>query len=79
MNIKIFDLGFILTLTGLGVIIISFLLAVMKGKTKVSGGGVILIGPIPIVFTTSKNMEKVLILIVVLIILIMIILTFYLF
>ncbi|MEM1587470.1 MAG: DUF131 domain-containing protein, partial [Candidatus Bathyarchaeia archaeon] len=71
-NINIFTLGFILTLIGLGIIIASFLLYIKKTKPKINGGGVIFIGPIPLVFTTNKVIGKTLILITLLIILVMI-------
>jgi uncharacterized membrane protein len=79
MNIKIFELGFILTLIGLGVIIASFLLAVIKGKAKVNGGCIVLIGPIPLIFIANKKASTTLILISLIILLVVVLLTLHLF
>ncbi len=54
------DLGAIFILLGICVIVLSIFLLVFKrdGKGKVSAGGAIIIGPIPIVFGTDKRALK---------------------
>ena len=53
--------GSILTITGILVILIGFILIFLgtalqaSSKTEVKSGGVILIGPIPIIFGTDKG------------------------
>jgi len=54
--------GELLMLVGMGLIFIGFMLifigtlmAATGGETDVEGGGVIMIGPIPIVFGTSRG------------------------
>ncbi|MGC9105244.1 MAG: TIGR00304 family membrane protein [Thermoprotei archaeon] len=67
MNVTLFDIGIVVTFVGLIVLIVGLIYEIMrnlkqadsqqKGETKV--GGVILIGPFPIVFGNSKDMVKV--------------------
>ncbi len=49
-------LGFILVFVGMLII----LLGIIKGSSRVEGGGVVVIGPIPIVFGTSIKVTKML-------------------
>ncbi len=49
-------LGFILVLVGMLII----LLGIIKGSSRVEGGGVVVIGPIPIVFGTNIKVTKML-------------------
>jgi uncharacterized protein (TIGR00304 family) len=53
-------LGLVLVFVGVAVIIIAVVFLAVSGarKGKVKGGGVILIGPIPIVFGTEKKSLK---------------------
>jgi uncharacterized membrane protein len=64
MNVKIFELGVILILAGF-IIIAGIVLAILNAKqfkTKVNGGCVILLGPIPLIFSFNKGLRKTLIL-----------------
>ncbi|MEM2896620.1 MAG: DUF131 domain-containing protein [Candidatus Bathyarchaeia archaeon] len=74
MNETLFNIGFILVLTGFAITFLATIMLMLKGKTSkasIKGGGAILIGPIPIVFGTDKEMIKIaLILLIILIILI---------
>lgn len=58
MREEIISLGFILIFLGMIVIMLGFILSLPRGETKVEGGGVILIGPFPIVFGSSKESVK---------------------
>jgi len=48
-------LAFALIVAGFLLIVISLLLAARGGEARGEAGGVIMIGPVPIVFGTSKN------------------------
>lgn len=68
MNIANIDpliIGFILIFVGIAIIFISIIYLMYKSfraeSGKVEGGGVIIIGPIPIVFGTSEKITKLLI------------------
>ena len=56
----LYTLGLVLVFVGVALIIIAVVLLSVSGarKGKVKGGGVILIGPIPIVFGTDKKSLK---------------------
>ena len=65
MNLEtLHELGIGLILVGSVVIAIAFLLVLfsgIKGKGRIKGGGVVLIGPIPIVFgSDAESVKKVL-------------------
>ncbi len=49
-------LGFILVFVG----VLIMLLGIIRGSSRVEGGGVVVIGPIPIVFGTSIRVTKML-------------------
>ncbi len=60
-----FEIGFALTVIGLIVAFVAILLMIMSGKKTdghVKGGGVLLIGPIPIILGTDRESAKVVIL-----------------
>ncbi|MBS7655348.1 DUF131 domain-containing protein [Candidatus Bathyarchaeota archaeon] len=63
MNAKIFELSIILIFTGLSIILIGLILAATRFKAKINGGGIIFIGPIPLIFGLNKGLKGVLILI----------------
>lgn len=57
----LYSLGVTLILAGISVIIIAVMLlfvSSIRGKTRVKGGGVVVIGPFPIVFGTDKESIK---------------------
>ena len=61
MDLAIFyALGVVLIVVGIIVIVLAAVLATSRGdgKGKVKGAGVILIGPIPIIFGTDKKSVK---------------------
>jgi len=47
--------GMALILVGFILVFIGILISAAHGETEVEGGGVIMIGPIPIVFGTNRN------------------------
>ncbi|MGP3667751.1 MAG: TIGR00304 family membrane protein [Candidatus Bathyarchaeota archaeon] len=57
-------LGFILVFTGILIVAVAMLLAVFTslGKGRVEGAGVVLLGPIPIVFGSNIKIMKTLVL-----------------
>ncbi|WP_297090433.1 DUF131 domain-containing protein [Thermococcus sp.] len=58
------DKGSLLILTGMGMILLGFLLvfigtavSALGGDGEIEGGGVIMIGPIPIIFGTGRGVS----------------------
>ena len=61
----LFNVGLLLALAGFALAIVAILVAIMRsarGTGKVRGGGVVMIGPVPIVFGTDKESARILIL-----------------
>ena len=61
----IFSIGLLLAIAGFAVGILAFIIAILKsgrGAEQVRGGGVVMIGPVPIIFGTDKESARVLIL-----------------
>lgn len=57
----LYDVGFLLTVTGIIIIAVAGLLILLsstKRRAQTRGAGVIIIGPIPIVFGTDKESVK---------------------
>ncbi len=69
--------GIALIILGVFIIIIAVLLissrSVGKGKGRVRGGGIIMIGPIPIIFGTDKKSLKTVILLAILLMIVVLI------
>ena len=58
-------IGLALIFAGIAVIIVAFILLMFRGvgkAEKVRGGGVIFVGPFPIIFGTDKEFLKILVL-----------------
>jgi uncharacterized protein (TIGR00304 family) len=58
---NLYSAGFILVFVGIIIVVVAailILLANIKGRGKVRGGGAIIIGPVPIVFGTDKKSLK---------------------
>lgn len=64
---NLIELGILLIFIGFFIMMLAIALSVKE--SKVEGGGVVLIGPIPIVFGTSKDMVKIILLILLVILL----------
>jgi uncharacterized protein (TIGR00304 family) len=79
----LFSIGFILILIGFAIAFLAMILMIFKGKASkasIKGGGAILIGPIPIVFGTDREMLKVaIIVLIILIIIVFVLMSFYVF
>ena len=61
----IFVIGLLLALAGFAVAILAFIFAILRsarGAGQVRGGGVVMIGPVPIVFGTDKQSARMLVL-----------------
>lgn len=56
----LYTAGFALILVGIGILALAILLLSIKsvGKSKVKGGGAVIIGPVPIIFGTDKKSLK---------------------
>jgi uncharacterized protein (TIGR00304 family) len=60
----LYSAGFALILAGIVIVLIVILLLSVRsaGKSKVKGGGAVIIGPIPIIFGTDKKSLKMILL-----------------
>ena len=61
----LFNVGLLLALAGFALAIVAIFVAIMRsarGTGKVRGGGVVMIGPVPIIFGTDKESARILIL-----------------
>lgn len=52
------SIGFILVFAGFAVLIIGGILMALRNSGEIEGGGVIFIGPIPIVWGSSREITK---------------------
>jgi uncharacterized protein (TIGR00304 family) len=76
----LFTIGIILVVIGIIVIVVAIIFSLIGGtkKGKIQGAGVIIIGPIPIIFgTDKKSIKSILALTLALMIVILIILVIY--
>jgi uncharacterized protein (TIGR00304 family) len=67
----IFVIGLLIALAGFAVGILAFIFAVLRserGAGQMRGGGVVMIGPIPIIFGTDKESARMLILLTIVLI-----------
>ncbi|MFQ5710560.1 MAG: DUF131 domain-containing protein [Candidatus Geothermarchaeales archaeon] len=79
MSATFTQIGIALIIAGLLLIVSSLILALLKHPrglrgSRLAGGGVVFIGPFPIVFASSKSMAKILLAIALLIFMVFIIL-----
>ncbi|HID16893.1 TPA: DUF131 domain-containing protein [Candidatus Bathyarchaeota archaeon] len=70
---EIFKMGIALALLGFGILIAGFIMAASGVKGKVKGGGLILVGPIPLLIGFGRARNKLIALILVFFIVILII------
>ncbi|AFH43365.1 DUF131 domain-containing protein [Fervidicoccus fontis] len=73
---SLLSIGFLLVFIGIIVIMGAFLYMFMKSpssSSEVQGGGIIFIGPIPIIFGSSKNITKSLLIVAMVISLVLIV------
>ena len=76
----LFAVGFILILAGFITVFVAVLLLFLKAlreKGKVRGGGVVMIGPFPIVFGTDKESVRIVLLLPIALIVLVLILTLF--
>jgi len=76
MKAEIISLGFLLIFTGIILIMLGAIMSIPKGEAEVKGGGVVLIGPFPIIFGTDSESIKSLI-VMTLILILMVYFLFY--
>jgi uncharacterized protein (TIGR00304 family) len=61
----LFNIGLLLALAGFAIAIVAIFVAIfrsVRGTGKIRGGGVVMIGPVPIVFGADKESARILIL-----------------
>jgi len=74
----LFIIGYFLIFLGIMIIFITiflFFFKSIKGKTETKGGGIIFIGPFPVIFGTDIGIAKWLVVIALIIVLILLIIT----
>ena len=74
----VFSIGLLLAIAGFVVGILVFIIAIaksMRGSGKVRGGGVVMIGPVPIIFGTDKQSTRTLVLLAIVLMLVFLLLT----
>jgi len=74
----IFSIGLLLVIAGFMIGILAFIIAVarsMRGGGKVRGGGVVMIGPVPIIFGTDKQSTRMLVLLGIILMVVFLVLT----
>ncbi len=57
----LYVLGFFMIFVGIVIIVVAFLLILASGirhKGRITGGGVIIVGPVPIIFGTDKESAR---------------------
>ncbi|AEH24303.1 TIGR00304 family membrane protein [Pyrococcus yayanosii] len=62
-------LGIVLILVGFLLVFIGTMMSALSGESEVEGGGVIMIGPIPIIFGTQRGATLAMVLAIVLMVL----------
>lgn len=64
--IDLYIIGLILVIIGILTIFLGAIIAIMKAKSsgRIEGGGVIMIGPFPIIFGTSSKILKIMVIII---------------
>jgi len=74
----VFSIGLLLAIAGFVVGILAFIIAIaksMRGSGKVRGGGVVMIGPVPIIFGTDKQSTRMLVLLAIVLMVVFLLLT----
>lgn len=78
LGANLFSIGWLMVIIGFIIIFIAVVLMFIgsiRGKEEIQGGGAVLIGPIPIVFGTSKEIVKVMLIVAIAIIIVALIFT----
>jgi uncharacterized protein (TIGR00304 family) len=74
----LFSIGLLLVLAGFAIAILVIFAAILRsarGQGQVRGGGVVMIGPVPIVFGTDKESARILILLGIVLTVVLLLLT----
>jgi uncharacterized protein (TIGR00304 family) len=58
MTAELYYAGIALIILGILIVMIGMILTILKGRGGVEGGGIVLIGPIPIIIGTSSRIIK---------------------
>jgi len=75
----LFTIGLLLALAGFAVGILAFFIALLRsarGTGRMRGGGVVLIGPVPIIWGTDKESTRILILLAIILMIVFVVFTF---
>ena len=75
----LFNIGLLLALAGFALAIIAIFVAILRSAKvtgQVRGGGVVMIGPVPIVFETDKESVRILILLGIVLMIVLLVFSF---
>jgi len=64
----LFGIGLLFVIVGFGVGMLAFIIVILssaRGAARTRGGGVVMIGPVPIIFGTDKESARVLVMLAV--------------
>lgn len=79
-DLLLWNIGLILALAGFAISLLAVLLLLVlstRGKGRVKGGGVIIIGPIPIIFGTDKQSVKIILILSVILVALLLVLRLF--
>jgi len=74
----LFNIGLLLAIAGFALAIAAIFVAILrsaKGAGRVRGGGVVMIGPVPIVFGTDKESTRILLLLGIVLVIVLLLLS----
>jgi len=75
----IFTIGLLLVLAGFAIGILAVIITLLssaKGAGQVRGGGVVMIGPVPIILGTDKESTRILVMLAIVLMVVFLVLTF---
>lgn len=73
--VDLVQLGLLLVIAGFGILVVSMFSGGGKGEGRVQGGGVVMVGPIPIIFGTDARWASVAIVLAIVLIVLAILLS----
>ena len=75
----LFSVGLLLVLAGIGLGILTFIVAMLRiarGTGRTRGGGIVMIGPVPIIFGTDRESTRTLVLVAMVLMIVFLLLMF---
>jgi uncharacterized protein (TIGR00304 family) len=76
---SLFSIGLLLVLAGIGLGLLAFVIALLRstrGAGRTRGGGIVMIGPVPIIFGTDRESTRTLVLLAIVLMVVFFLLMF---